>query len=116
MSTDAATVKLLEAFGNAWNTHDLDAALALTTEDVVFESTGPSPDGMRSVGRAAVRAAWAPIFADAAAHFDGEELIIAGDRVTQCWTYRFADGHVRGVDVFRIRDGLVAEKLSYVKG
>ena len=25
-------------------------------------------------------------------------------------------GHVRGVDVFRVRDGKVAEKLSYVKG
>ncbi len=26
------------------------------------------------------------------------------------------EGHVRGVDVFRVRDGKVAEKLSYVKG
>jgi hypothetical protein len=25
-------------------------------------------------------------------------------------------GHVRGVDVFRVRGGKVAEKLSYVKG
>ena len=25
-------------------------------------------------------------------------------------------GHVRGVDVLRFRDGLVSEKLSYVKG
>ncbi|MBS1243923.1 MAG: hypothetical protein H6R41_460, partial [Deltaproteobacteria bacterium] len=24
--------------------------------------------------------------------------------------------HIRGVDVFRVRDGKVAEKLSYVKG
>lgn len=116
MATDAPTTALLEAFGNAWNDHDLDAALALTTEDVVFESTGPSPDGTRSVGRAEVRAAWEPIFNNTASHFDGEELVIAGDRVTQCWTYRWADGHVRGIDLFRIRDGLVAEKLSYVKG
>jgi hypothetical protein len=28
----------------------------------------------------------------------------------------FDGGHVRGVDVFAVRDGLVAEKLSYVKG
>jgi len=25
-------------------------------------------------------------------------------------------GHVRGADIFRVRDGRVAEKLSYVKG
>jgi hypothetical protein len=25
-------------------------------------------------------------------------------------------GHVRGADVMRVRNGLIAEKLSYVKG
>jgi hypothetical protein len=25
-------------------------------------------------------------------------------------------GHVRGIEVFRVRDGKVAEKVSYVKG
>ena len=49
-------------------------------------------------------------------HFDGEELIVDGDRVVQCWTYRFTGGHVRGIDVFELRDGLVAAKHSYVKG
>ncbi|HEY3670881.1 MAG TPA: nuclear transport factor 2 family protein [Acidimicrobiia bacterium] len=107
---------LLEEFGQAWNDHDLDRALAMVTDDCVFESTGPAPDGVRSVGREAVRAAWAPVFADAAARFDGEELVVQGDRATQCWTYRFDGGHVRGIDFFRLRDGLVAEKLSYVKG
>jgi hypothetical protein len=37
------------------------------------------------------------------------------------WTYSWVDpsgtpGHIRGVDVYRVRDGLIAEKLSYVKG
>jgi hypothetical protein len=37
------------------------------------------------------------------------------------WLYRWVDadgkdGHIRGVDVFRVRDGKVAEKLAYVKG
>lgn len=113
---ESETRGLLEAFGQAWNDHDLDAALALTTDDCVFESTGPAPDGIRSEGKAALREAWTPIFADASSHFDGEELIVSGDRVVQCWTYRWDGGHVRGVDVFRIRDGKVAEKHSYVKG
>jgi ketosteroid isomerase-like protein len=113
---EAETAKLLDAFGAAWNEHDLDAALALTTDDIVFESTSPSPDGERAEGRAAVRAAWEPIFADTNARFDTEELVIAGDRAFSRWTYRFVGGHVRGVDVFTFRDGLVAEKLSYVKG
>ena len=37
------------------------------------------------------------------------------------WRYEWVDpqgqeGHIRGVDVYRLRDGLIAEKLSYVKG
>ena len=113
---ESAARALLEEFGQAWNDHDLDRAIELTTPDCVFESTGPAPDGERAVGQAAVRAAWTPIFADAAADFEVEELIVQGDRASQCWTYRWADGHVRGIDLFALRDGLVAEKLSYVKG
>lgn len=109
-------VSVVEAFGAAWAAHDLDGALALTTEDCVFDATGPAPDGTLAVGPAQLRAAWAPIFADADARFEVEETFGAGDRVVQRWCYRWADGHVRGVDLFCVRDGRVAEKLAYVKG
>lgn len=107
---------MVEAFGQAWAAHDLDATLALVTDDCVFEATGPAPDGTRHVGKAQLRAAWQPIFDDAASVFEVEESIAAGDRVTQRWRYSWAGGHVRGVDVFRVRGDLVCEKASYVKG
>lgn len=107
---------VVETFGAAWADHDLDVALALVTDDCVFDSTGPPPDGARHVGREAIRSAWQAIFEDAASRFEAEETFAAGDRVVQRWCYTWADGHVRGVDVFRVRDGRVAEKLSYVKG
>lgn len=109
-------IEIVEAFGAAWGAHDLEATLALVTDDCAFESTGPAPDGARHVGKDDVRRAWQPIFGDVAAVFEAEETFAAGDRVVQRWRYSWADGHVRGVDVFRVRDGLVAEKLSYVKG
>jgi ketosteroid isomerase-like protein len=109
-------VSVVDAFGAAWAAHDLDAALALTTADCVFDATGPAPDGALAVGPAQLRAAWAPIFADSDARFEVEETFAAGDRVVQRWCYRWRDGHVRGVDLFTVRDGLVAEKLAYVKG
>ena len=45
----------------------------------------------------------------------------AGDRCVVRWVFRWQEadgrpGHVRGVDLFRVRDGKVAEKLVYVKG
>jgi ketosteroid isomerase-like protein len=109
-------IEVVEAFGTAWGAHDLDATLALVTEDCVFESTGPAPDGERHVGRAAVRAAWRPIFEDVTSQFEVEECFAAGDRVIQLWRYTWSEGHVRGIDVFRVHGELVAEKRSYVKG
>jgi ketosteroid isomerase-like protein len=108
--------EVVEAFGAAWAEHDLDAVLALVTEDCVFDATGPAPDGMRHVGRPAIRQAWEAIFSDPSSCFDPEETFAAGDRVVQLWRYSWDGGHVRGVDVFRVRQGKVAEKLSYVKG
>jgi len=107
---------VVEQFGTAWAGHDLDGALAMVTDDCVFDSTGPAPDGVRSVGPAAIRAAWQPIFDDADSVFEAEETFAAGDRIVQRWRYSWNGGHVRGVDLFRIRDGKVSEKLSYVKG
>jgi ketosteroid isomerase-like protein len=103
-------------FGAAWAAHDLDAALALVTDDCVFDNTDPAPDGARFVGREEIRRAWTPIFDDASSLFEPEETFAAGDRVIQLWRYSWSGGHVRGVDVMRVRGGQVAEKLSYVKG
>ena len=106
---------VVDAFGAAWNAHDLDAALALCGEDVVFESTAP-PDGDRVVGHAALRDAWAPIFDNPASRFDVEETIVAGDRVVQRVRYTWGDGHVCLVDLFRVEHGKVIEKRTYAKG
>ena len=109
-------VDVVEGFGEAWADHDLDAALGMVTDDCVFDATGPAPDGIRPVGRDAIRLAWEPIFSEATSRFEPEETIAAGDRVVQLWRYSWDGGHVRDVDVFRVREGRVAEKLSYVKG
>ena len=107
---------LVDEFNAAWGNHDLDAAIALITDDCLFDATGPAPDGAAHKGRDAVRAAWAPIFADAAAHFTTEDAFVADDRLVQTWRYDFEGGHIRGVDVIEVRDGAISAKRSYVKG
>jgi ketosteroid isomerase-like protein len=109
-------LQVVGAFGTAWGDHDLDAAMALVAEDCLFDATGPAPDGARHVGPDAIRAAWKGIFDDPRTRFEPEDTFAAGDRVVQLWCYSWDGGHIRGVDVFRVRDGKVVEKLSYVKG
>ena len=109
-------------FGTAFDRRDLEAVMALVTDDCVFESTSPAPDGDRFEGAAAVQAEWEKLFANTDdARFETEESVVLGDRAVVRWQYSWREpsgerGHVRGVDVLRLRDGKIAEKLSYVKG
>ena len=113
----AATIAAIERFNAAFDRHDVDTVMAAMTDDCVFENTSPSPDGERYEGQAAVRAFWEAFFRSSpGATFQTEDLFAAGDRGVVRWRYDWGDGHVRGVDLFRVRDGKVAEKLSYVKG
>ena len=117
----AVTLEAVQRFNAAFNRHDVDAVMAAMTEDCLFENTNPPPDGTRYVGQTAVRAFWERFFAGAPdAVFEAEEVVALGDRCVVRWIYRKTrDGqpwHLRGVDVFRVREGKVAEKLAYVKG
>ncbi len=108
-------------FNDAFNRGDVDTVMALMTDDCVFENTFPAPDGERHEGQAAVRAFWERFFESTERpRFTAEEIFAAGDRVVSRWRFDWGEGagagHVRGVDVIRVREGKLAEKLAYVKG
>ena len=111
----AVVARFSEAFAAA----DVPAVMALMTADCVFESTAP-PDGTRYQGQSAVARAWREFFQHSkGATFVTESVYGSGNQVVAQWRYDWSGadpGHVRGVDLFTIRDGLVAEKRSYVKG
>jgi SnoaL-like domain len=109
-------VALVEKFGAVWAAHDLDATIAFLSEECLFDATGPAPDGTTYVGTEDIREAWRGIFEDGSTSFEPEETFGSGDRVVQRWRYKWAGGHVRGVDVFKVTGGLITEKLSYAKG
>ena len=111
------TRETVEAFNDAFGRHDVDTVMSLMTDDCIFENTLPPPDGERFVGQAAVRKFWTDFFHDTPkARFEAEEMVVAGDRAVVRWRFDWGDGHVRGIDLIKVRDGKVAEKLSYVKG
>ncbi|HZR43124.1 MAG TPA: nuclear transport factor 2 family protein [Ktedonobacteraceae bacterium] len=118
----ASTLEVIKQFNDAFNKHDVQAVMALMTDDCVFENTYPAPDGERFEGQEAVRRFWEEFFRSSPqAVFQSEEMITYGDRCIIRWRYDWTNadsqrGHVRGVDVLRVRDGKVAEKLAYVKG
>lgn len=115
-----STIAAVDRFNEAFNRHDVDAVMAAMTDDCVFESTSP-PDGGHFDGQASVRTVWEGFFASTpAANFAAEEQFAAGDRCVVRWLYTWEENgekrHLRGVDILRVRDGKLAEKLAYVKG
>ncbi len=115
------TIEAVNRFNTAFNNHDVEAVMNAMTDDCIFENTSPSPDGARIVGAVEVRAYWIKFFANNPdALFETEEIFADGDRCVVRWIYRKTkEGkpwHLRGVDIFKIRNGKVAEKFAYVKG
>ena len=112
----------LARFSAAFGSGDVDAIMAPMTDDCVFESTGPTPDGHRYEGQPAGRAVWETLFGEARdPEFTDEDTFLAGDRACVRWLFTWTNadgspGHVRGVDVIRMRDGLVAEEARLRQG
>jgi len=122
MSKVEMSMRVVLEFNDAFNRHNVDEMMNLSTEECVFENTDPAPDGTRYAGKESVAQFWRGFFHESpSAHIEIEEIFSAGLRCVMRWTYTWIDaqgkpGHVRGVDIFTVKDGLISEKLSYVKG
>ena len=117
-----ATIRIVLKFNDAFNRHNVDEMMQLMSDDCVFENTTPAPDGTLYSGKAAITKFWQDFFRNSPqAHIDIEEIFGLGYRCVMRWKYSWLDidgkeGHVRGVDIFKLSNGLISEKLSYVKG
>jgi len=122
MSKIETAIRVVIAFNEAFNRHDVDGMMQLMSDDCVFENTYPAPDGTLYSGKEAVTGFWRDFFRDSPhAHIEIEEVFGTGYRCILRWRYSWSGtnaeaGHVRGVDIFRVKNDLIHEKLSYVKG
>lgn len=109
-------------FSASWEAWDLDRITACLADDAVFESTSPAPDGVRVEGRPAIHAMWQQMFDETRnASYTVEDVVGCGEHATVRWRFAWTNddgspGHVRGIDLLRVANGKIAEKLSYVKG
>jgi ketosteroid isomerase-like protein len=106
-------------FTEAFNREDLEEVLSLMSEDAVYEQF----DGRRSVGKQAIREAFAPQFRGdfGRIRFHIEDLFVderAGKALVRwrCEIDKAARRRFwRGLDILHVRDGLVREKHTYAK-
>lgn len=122
MSKVESGIRVVLEFNEAFNRHDVAGMMRLMSDTCVFENTHPPPDGTVYTGKEVVTQYWQEFFRQSPhAHIAIEEIFGLGERCIMRWRYSWVDlegekGHVRGVDIFLVRDGGIKEKLSYVKG
>ena len=129
MATEHPLEKVIAAYGEAWNRHDIEAILALHTEDSVFEN---HTSGGKAAGKAAIREILTAVFATFPdIRFDARRVYVRDGVVTQEWTASgtlavpYTSGGVtvqptgkkiswNGVDVIPFSGNLAARKDVYV--
>ncbi|MEU9192499.1 nuclear transport factor 2 family protein [Streptomyces hundungensis] len=113
-----STVEVIDRFNRAFTDREADLLLDLIAEDCVMESVQPAPSGERVVGREACTRWWATLVDDRSTQFTPQEVIVAGDRATIVWNYRFGAGPeewVSGVNVMRVANGQIVEAFGFSK-
>ncbi|WP_157244974.1 nuclear transport factor 2 family protein [Nonomuraea typhae] len=112
------TTEVIDRFNRAFTDRDPDLLNDLVGEDCVMESVQPAPTGERVEGREACVAWWRALVEDRTTQFEPQEVVIAADRATIRWHYRYGTGPadwVSGVNLMRVRDGVIVEALGYSK-
>lgn len=121
-SPQESAMRIVLEFNDAFNRHDVAGMMQLMSDDCVFENTAPAPNGTIYSGKESVTQFWQDFFHESPhAHIDIEEIFGLDTRCVMRWRYRWVDnegkqGHVRGIDVFKVTQNAISEKLSYVKG
>jgi ketosteroid isomerase-like protein len=115
-------IRTMIAFTEAHNRHDLTAMMDLVSENSVFESNSPAPDGTSYQGKKAITQYWQQMisqYSDSAIKI--EDIFGFGLRCIMLWRYTWTNEtgnklHLRGVDICRLQDGMIQEVQSYIKG
>ncbi len=122
MSRIESAIRIVLDFYEAFNRHDVTGMTKLLSDDCVIESAGPLPDGAVYSGLEAIRGYWEELFRQSPhAHITIEETFGMGLRCIAHLKFEWddADGekkHVRGIDVFQVKEDLICKMSSYVKG
>ena len=117
-----SAIRLALEFNKAFNKHDIAGMMQLVSDDCIFENSSPAPDGASYSGKEAVTRFLEGFFRESPqARVEIEDIFGLGLRCIMCWRYEWKDssgntGHVRGIDIFQVKDELIFQKLSYVKG
>jgi ketosteroid isomerase-like protein len=117
-----SALRVVIALTEAHNRHDVAAMMELMTDGCIYDYASPGPDGMKYSGKPAITRFFQDFFARfPQAHLTIEETIGMGLSCAILWRFDWLDAagekqHLRGVDLFRVQNGLISDAKTYIKG
>lgn len=121
MSKIETAIRIGLAFNEAFNQHDIAKIVQLLSDDCIFETSTPAPDGTVYTGKEAITPYLHDFFRQSPqAHIQIEDIYGFGHRCNMHWRTEWVDEtgnqqQVRGIDIIQEKNGLICKKLSYVK-
>ena len=122
MSKIETVIRIGLAFNEAFNQHDVARIVQLLSDDCIFETSAPAPDGAVYTGKEAIIQFLQNFFRESPqAHIQIEDIYGFGHRCNMHWRSEWLDEtgskqQVRGVDIIQEKNSLICKKQSYVKG
>ena len=122
MSRVESVMRITLQFYAAVNGRDVAAMRQLMSDDCLLETRDPPPEGSVIAGQEAVIGYWEAFFHESPeAKMEIEEVFGLGMRCVLRWRWAWeeeagARGTLRGVDIVRVKGGLISEILTYSKG
>ncbi len=122
MSKVESGIRVVLEFNKTFNQHDVPAMMQLLSDDCILESPPPVPEGAVYSGKTAIAQFWQNFFDDfPQAHMEIEEIFGFRIRCVMRWKCDWVDkngeqAYLRGVDILQVKNELICEILSYVKG
>lgn len=122
MSKIESGMRVVLAFTETFNRHNIESMMQLISDDCVMEDFTGAPDGNKYSGKQEITRFWKDSFRlSPNIHIEIEDIFGFGYRCIMRWKSKWINDsgenkYIRGVDIFKVRDDLICEKLSYVKG
>ncbi len=120
--SNIVTVALLEAIGDAFNRHDVDAIIDFFADDGAFDNAmGPDIHGQRYVGKETLRAFFSDLMTKCPdIQWNAIDNRVDGNKGFSEWRRQctLPNGDKQdwlGLDIFTFRDGLIVKKDTYFK-
>jgi predicted SnoaL-like aldol condensation-catalyzing enzyme len=112
--------RLAIELNRSFNLHDVEGMSKSILDDCILEDHSPAPEGAVFSGKDAITRYWRDLFdRSPRIHQEIEDIFGIGNRCVMRWKLIGSEGGdspFRGVDIYQVRNELISQIWSYVKG